>query len=189
VSNFELLRVFIENENVDIIFLQECWRVNDKIKLRLNGYNGPYLASRTNKQGGGTGIYFKTGLNGKIFYPTFRQDIIEPIGIEVATDNGIMKIINVYRPPKTFETDDLMDLFNANNSINTVFTGDFNVNFNGLNLKTLEYKAQLREFGLVNLIKTTTRLCSNTCIDHLLVNKLSKIDIKSNVMNEAISDH
>lgn len=167
--------------------MQECWKINACLKLRIDGFNGPFLALRKNKQGGGVGIYYKNGLNCKIMDSPFVQDIIETISIKIKTKDKFIKVINVYRPPKPFLSTDIELIFdNVDN--NTIFVGDFNVNYNGTGNKTVEYKAQLNEFGLKNIINLPTRLDSNTCLDHVLINKLNN-NITAKVLNEAVSDH
>ena len=117
----------------------------------------------------------------------FVQDIIETISIKIKTKDKFIKVINVYRPPKPFLSTDIEQIFdNVDN--NTIFVGDFNVNYNGTGNKTVEYKAQLNEFGLKNIINLPTRLDSNTCLDHVLINKLNN-NITAKVLNEAVSDH
>ena len=190
LGNFYLLNSYLAlNNDIDVVLLQECWQINECLKLRLNNYDGPFLKLRKNSKGGGVGIYTKNSLNAKILDTIFVESEIETIGVEIKLENETKTIVNCYRPPKNNNRaiEILNELFNSNKGC--IFVGDININTLSDNNLSNDYKNLLKENGLHNKIDTPTRLASNSCLDHVLITKEITNQVECRVSNEAMSDH
>ena len=129
-GNFYLLDAYLAiNNDIDIILLQECWQINEILKLKLNNFSGPFLKLRTNNRGGGVGIYVRESITAKILDTTFIESEIETIGIEIKLENETRTFINCYRPPKNNNRaiEILQSLFIRYKG--SVIVGDININF------------------------------------------------------------
>ncbi len=86
------------NFNIDILCLTETWQ--NLNNCTINGYQPPITLLRSNKKGGGVGIYCKNNINFKNITEMSRSnEYIEIISIEYKTNKVKGIISSVYRPP------------------------------------------------------------------------------------------
>jgi hypothetical protein len=94
--------LLLSNSELDIICLQEIWQFPDHTLFNLPGYNElVYKSRRNNVQGGGVGIYVKSGLtfNLKPQLSIFVDRVFESIFIEVQPASSPKFLVgSVYRP-------------------------------------------------------------------------------------------
>ena len=83
----------------DIICLQEIWHIHDSNLFLLDGYQPLVYTCRKNSQGGGVGIYFRTGLKFVLEKKSiFMERVFESLFAEVWTNDKKKLIIgSVYR--------------------------------------------------------------------------------------------
>ncbi len=84
----------------DIIFIQETWKKFYPTHFSLHNYSPLEFICRDNRQGGGVGLYFKSGLQYKIIKEKslFLDFIIETIVAEVILPNNKkMAVVSIYR--------------------------------------------------------------------------------------------
>jgi hypothetical protein len=69
----------------DVILLQETWKIVDKSIFPLRGYSELIHKNRSTGQGGGVGLYFKSGLKFKILddKSLFLDHVLESICAEI----------------------------------------------------------------------------------------------------------
>jgi hypothetical protein len=161
----------ISNSAPDIICLQELWQFPDPSMFTLPGYNELiYKLRRNHVQGGGVGIYVKSGIN---FTPlqqlsVFVDRVFESIFIEIKPANCNKIIIgSAYRPGSkhpglsTVEqfsqfSDLFSNLCNELSSLNypVYLAGDINLDvllYNS-NPKVTEYINLLFSFGFLQTV-------------------------------------
>jgi hypothetical protein len=91
---------------IEIIALQETWRLKYPDLLKINGFQNIIFKNREKGQGGGVGFYIRDGLDFKIIdmpFNDFKDKIFESLTIEVGSNiNGTIKRYNltcIYRSP------------------------------------------------------------------------------------------
>jgi ribonuclease HI len=117
------LKNFINNSSItpDVICVEETF-LDPNHTPRIDGYS---ILRQDNPQSrvGGMAILLKEGINHTLLHLEDNTDI-ETLGVEIKTNNGKIKIINVYiSPSKTVTKDQLGRLFPDRRSI---IVGDFN---------------------------------------------------------------
>jgi exonuclease III len=92
--------------HVDIVAMQELWKIQYDSLITVPGYQRLVYKSRRNGKGGGVGFFIKEGTNYKILTPPFQyfeDKVFESLTIEVSdksNSKGIPYIVsNIYRSP------------------------------------------------------------------------------------------
>jgi hypothetical protein len=197
---------------VDVIALQETWKIQYANLLEIPGYQKIVYRNRSVGRGGGIGFYVKNGINFKIVEPPFRHFInktFESLTIELSiVTNGTSKqymMSNVYRSPTLLNNipiaaqyDEFLDKFEQlctylNSSKKTVYIFlDSNINLLDIsnNHLAVHYFDIISNNGLllVNLKASRMRNNSNTLIDHILTNDKSPSMQTGSIIDD-ISDH
>ena len=89
------------NCSPDVILLQETWKIVDKSIFPLRGYSELIHKNRATGQGGGVGLYFKSGLKFKILddKSLFLDHVLESICAEITLPSSRkIAIVSLYRP-------------------------------------------------------------------------------------------
>ena len=108
----------INNCAPDVILLQETWRITHHHLFNLDGYRPLIFKSRTDSQGGGTGIYVKTIYRFNVLHAksVFIDRILESLFIELwLTKNKKIILGSVYRPATNHPTLSSSEQFNPKN--------------------------------------------------------------------------
>ena len=190
----------------DIICLQEIWHIHDSNLFLLDGYQPLVYTCRKNSQGGGVGIYFRTGLKFVLEKKSiFMERVFESLFAEVWTNDKKKLIIgSVYRagshqtlsPSDQFTqfiellTNSTDEFSSLNNEV--LIAGDFNLDV--LKYETCNnvssYVDSLFAGGFIQALTKPTRCTASSasCIDHFLTNGL-QIKFETCILTSKISDH
>lgn len=199
--NFEDLQNYLGllNINFTTIALTETWLKDsqDSSYFAISGYNFEHK-NRTNKLGGGVGLFIKSGVSYRI-----REDLpsminAESLFIEISTRYGKNIVIGViYRPPDSNIDHFLTELDSTLSIINKEgkkiwLTGDFNLNLINYNQhsSTNDFISLLFSYSHYPLISKPTRITNHsaTLIDNIFTNEL-ETNVKSGILITDISDH
>ena len=189
-GNYEVLKdAIIHMGYPEVICLQETWKVRDFLKLEIEGYRGPFISQRMNRNGGGVGIYVAKDIRFNIKKTLFEEGILETIGIDIELKGSKLKIINCYRPPSD-KLEGLAKLkYLVEGNKNAIFMGDFNIDTLKINRYSNKLKNMMQVNGYANIINEATRLESNTCLDHIWAEKVKLTTINGQILNLNVSDH
>ena len=188
------------NFNIDILCLTETWQ--NLNNCTINGYQPPITLLRSNKKGGGVGIYCKNNINFKIINEMSRSnEYIEIISIEYKTNKVKGIISSVYRPPSQINQhiqsfkDNMIEIINYKEThyanLNFDLLGDFNID-----ILKYDASANIRNFyqifedaNLTPLINRPTRVTDNSIsiIDNIISNNFQ--NTKQYIICTSISDH
>lgn len=114
------------------------------------------------------------------------------------TNNRIIAIIPIYRPPSSNINTFIEELDQCINNINkkrdVIIVGDINIDIKKQNAITTKYLNTLSSNGLQCMVTETTRedvnINSSTCIDHLFVrSNQRRSNTHADVITTTISDH
>ena len=202
-NKIDSVRHEINEQQPDIVNINETW-LNDTIsdnEINITGYNLMRLDRGrdefgTIKRGGGICTYIKNGLICNNL-PDF--DIIDK-NIELSTikyhlpHTRDIYVLNVYRPPNGDIDVFIECLQNCVSELRDIRScdifigGDMNVDILKSNSP---YSKKIAKFVKLNqfkqIINTTTRPDSNTCLDLIITN--CEIVLESGTLNISISDH
>lgn len=198
LSNLEILLNQFHNF-FKIVVISETWLTNETANLiKLNNYNFVYK-NRTNKRGGGVGMFIKQDVK----YienddSIFDDDDIDMLCVDIeeqSTSPGkTLKVIAIYRPPnykfEFFINKIELILNHLKPSDNTLIIGDLNVNLldnNSNNSK--DFQNLLFSHCYSPLINLPTRITSNTSslIDNIFTNLHQYCE--SGIIVSDFSDH
>ena len=191
----------------DLICLQEIWSVMDSDHFPLPGYQPLTFKTRTTCQGGGVGIYVRTGLPFKICKSKsiFTDKLYESLFITITLPSSkTLTIGTLYRPNSKYSTLSATEQFNQFNEIllntlssidithQTIIVGDTNLDAlkYGTNGQVTSYIDSLFTSGFLQTITKPTR-CTNhsaTLIDHVITN-ISQPTYTNHILTHHISDH
>ena len=190
------------NKKFKVIGLTETWLNDDNANnFGLEGYK--YIGvNRSNKKGGGVGIYATEKFNYKLRndLSTNVDDVIESTFIEIIASTGKNIIVGViYRPPNnkfdTFEIamNGILNTIDKENKI-CYRIGDFNIDL--LKSESCDYSnrfiEQLFTSSFFPLITKPTRFTAHTStlIDNIFTNNIQQVDKSINgIIFSDISDH
>jgi exonuclease III len=177
-KNFDALKMSINQytNRVDIINIQEAWKIDVTINYKIHGYAKPYINGRKSGNGGGVVTWINDKLDHALIdkLSIFIENEYESIAMEVNLGPVKYIIINCYRPPKgnflnfihTFKGQ-LELAFGISN--NVIIMGDMNIDLMHNSWQTIKYLDLISKFGLEQQIKLATRRAtSNTLIDHII---------------------
>ncbi len=192
-AKIDQLRLALSSSKVDILCVQETWKLHDFVNYSIDGYGNPLHVSRKHSRGGGVAFFVKKGI--ELEYCNthhFKENVLEVIEIGVRANNERYRVINCYKPPQAGEERwlPILEKVVAEKRVtnSTVVVGDFNCNLNEGKHKQGEYVGMLTELGLKQLIDRPTRVTgsSATLIDHIWT---SSKEAKSFITDLRISDH
>lgn len=175
--------------------MKETWLRPDISDAAVNIDAYKFLSqNRTNRRGGGVGMYVKHDMVSEILIST-SFDYIECLWVKLKRQNDTVIIGNLYRPPNSNITqflnyleDILSNLYIEYDKI--ICLGDFNINM--LNLESnlgVQLEAVFSPFNMSQIIKEPTRisLLSISLIDLIFTNIKPILD--SGVIDSNIADH
>jgi len=175
---------------IDFIAITESW-INelDDFKLyELKNYHSVML-SRNLSSGGGITLYVRKGLAINVISKMSNSNV-EAVFVDVMSSNLKQKILVVYRPPSgnLINFYDLIeDILNVHE--NVIIVGDMNINIlNQDRCKQYKDLLLMQNYEIVN--NGITRSISGTLIDHILLEKNRKKNVKVYTSkNTKLSDH
>lgn len=183
-----------------VIAVTETW-LNDLTSDQVNipGYNF-HSNHRTDKSGGGTGLYLLSSLEYKIRFDCnlSDSDAIESIFAEIINSHGKNIIVgSVYRPPNQNYVSfldnfcDILSVISINNKL-CYIAGDYNLDLLRCinHSPTQEFIENLFSYMFVPLIDKPTRITAHsaTLIDNIFTNNLSDKALNCILIND-LSDH
>ena len=118
--------------------------------------------------------------------------ILEVIGAKIKFGKHVIKIISIYRPPKTDSMRTIQDfeklLDSIGNDGNIILAGDANISFDKQSKLRLDYEKQLLDHRLNQYVNYYTRITAETVslIDHTISNIN---DLETMVTHEMCADH
>ena len=202
VKNQEALSHLLINVNhkFSVLAITETWiKENNVHDIRFDGYN--FVSNhRTNKTGGGVGLFIDQRFSYKIL-PQFNvsdANIIESLFVEICIPRHKNIIIGViYRPPSE-TTLEFVEKINeiisgvTKGKKHCYITGDFNLDL----LKheshpiTAQFIESLFAFGFLPMITKPTRITAHsaTLIDNIFTNNTT-VSSKNGLIISDISDH
>ncbi|XP_057310275.1 uncharacterized protein LOC130648252 [Hydractinia symbiolongicarpus] len=201
-STFDEFSYMLECHKFDIITLSETWLKNNQVLIdyvNIPGYQFEYK-NRTDKRGGGVGMYIKD----ELIYKT-RDDItkldnsIEHVWIEVKGRNkNYSYLVGTFYQPSSIEREkkDWLERFDillrhitAKWDGIIIITGDFNIDLLQGDKSTIElYQDTLMTYDLKQHITKPTRK-STSLIDHVISNIPEKVVSENVLLCDEISDH
>lgn len=201
-STFDEFSYMLECHKFDIITLSETWLKNNQVLIdyvNIPGYQFEYK-NRTDKRGGGVGMYIKD----ELIYKT-RDDItkldnsIEHVWIEVKGRNkNYSYLVGTFYQPSSIERekkdwlqrfDILLRHITAKWDGIIIITGDFNIDLLQGDKSTIElYQDTLMTYDLKQHITKPTRK-STSLIDHVISNIPEKVVSENVLLCDEISDH
>jgi hypothetical protein len=192
--------------NVDILALQETWRIPYTEIVAIPGYTFTHT-HRTANRGGGVGFYIKNTITYKVIaeLSPFTDNIFESITIEAKIHNKTYLLSSVYRspnPPANMNVNAQITAFNTSldtllsnlntKKLNTYVFLDSNLNLLHTNTEqsTAAYHDTILNNGYLQTITKATRIQNNhfSLIDHILTNSPST-ESQAGVLISDISDH
>jgi len=194
------------NVQVDILALQETWRLPFTETIQITGYQFIHQHRSANR-GGGVGFYIKDNITFKHLpeLSVFADNIFESLTIEAKIHKKTYLLSSVYRSPNpppsmpanaqisAFNThlDSLLSNLNAKKLNSYVFL-DSNLNLLLANSDTnsSNYHDLILNNGFLQTITRATRIQHNhySLIDHILTNSPSSKSHSGILVND-ISDH
>jgi len=168
--------------NIDIVLLNEIWKVHEFENLKLDGFKIATIKQRTERRGGGVIIFIKNNIEYKEIDSPFLEGVLETCSIKI--QNTIL--MSLYRPPsgpKNECIDKILDWTDQQRNCNILIAGDWHLNIRS-NERTYFDTLSLNT-NLSAKITGITRIASGTCIDNFLTN----MDGTFRVSNICIADH
>lgn len=166
----------------NVIVISETWLNDESVNLiDLPGYNFLFK-NRSNKKGGGVGIFLKLGLDYTLFDNALStDDVSECLCIEIKFHNSSAIIFAIYRPPNSdpYHLIHQLDLAfsNLKSSSKVYLVGDFNLDLTkaGSDKSVAAFYDLLASFNFAPLISQPTRVThsSSSVIDNIFTNNLS----------------
>ena len=189
-KNFDSLQELYEENfknKFKLIGLSEIWNVKDIDHFRIPGYNLE-IQCRAKQRGGGVGAYIHSSLN----YSRINNISLinaESIWLKLNLMNQTIIMGVVYRKPGTNfeefkqEFEFVLQNLNLDKKL-TIIMGDFNVDLTSDEEKSRELIRLTESYGLVQLIKTATRVTntSSTLIDHIYTRIFRRIVLSQDVL-------
>lgn len=189
------------NMTFSVIGISETWlKNNDDHSIHLDGYD--FIHSyRSDKSGGGVGIFVNTNLNHKHRYDLdyFDHQIFESIFIEIERPKEHNIIIGtIYRPPGSdflafnSKLNEILDKI-SNEQKPCYLIGDYNIDLLKYEQHTYtnDFLDTMFSHFFLPLINHPTRITSHTAslIDNIFTNHFPNGDMTSGLIFSDISDH
>lgn len=180
---------------IHIIALTDCWLIKD-VNFEIPGYNR--LTSRVDRnKASGVLVYLKEGIDMNELYFDVKNTgdcvIVKIVNRSCKNRNVVLCVI--YRSPDDpvsfiLMVKNLLEYLTTL-SKHMIIVGDFNLNYiDYTNIHVVNFKKVMGEYGLVQVIKTPTRIVggSNTLIDLIFTN-MGLNDIQAGNIICDITDH
>jgi hypothetical protein len=192
--------------NVDVIALQETWKVPHVDQFTIPGFHPLVYADRKGSRGGGVGFYIKSSLKFTILnnFPSLPK-VFENIVIDIQYPNQHLLLSCIYRSPNPNQgvtitdhidefiakLDDHLTKINERKANSYIFL-DANINLSLLNSNknSKEYLNTIVSNGFLPTITKATRIQneSATFIDQILTNVTDNIQNFGTLVTD-VSDH
>jgi exonuclease III len=188
----------------DIILLQEVWQIMDPNAFSIPGYQTLIYKCREKGQGGGVGIYVKSGIN-FVINPcsVFMEKVFESLFIDIVINKRKFTVGSVYRcisRHPTLSARDQLTVFNelllnllsetCNGEL--VLGGDINLDVLKIHSEdsVMQYIDNLFSNGCLQVVTKPTRCTINTasCIDHFITN-VKQPNFFTSILVSKMSDH
>jgi exonuclease III len=202
-----IMDLTLKNCTPDVICLQETWNVIDANLFALPGYQPLLFTNRSSSQGGGVGIYLKSGLSYNVLKDKsiFIDKLYESLFIQITTDVGKKIIIgSLYRPNSNYSNLTATEQYNQFTELllNTLSSFDPSheiILLGDMNIDVLKYDSStqvssyidaLFASGFLQTITKPTRCTSHsaTLIDHAITNTIQSV-YNTAILTKRISDH
>ena len=194
------------NVHIDILALQETWRLPYTDLIQIPGYHFTYKQRSTNR-GGGVGFYIKNSISYKLHEDLshFTDNVFESITIEAKIQKKTYLLTSIYRSPNpphnmtnaaqitafTSQLDALLSMLNTK-KLNSYLFLDSNLNLLLSNTDSTisNYHDTILNNGYLQTITKATRIQDEhfSLIDHILSNTPST-NTQSGILVSDISDH
>jgi len=179
------------NVHVDILALQETWRLPYTELIQIPGYHFTHKQRSTNR-GGGVGFYIKNSISYKLHEDLshFTDNVFESITIEAKIHKKSYTLSSIYRSPNpphsmttaaqttafTAQLDALLSMLNAK-KLNSYLFLDSNLNLllSNTDATVSNYQDTILNNGYLQTITRATRMHDEhfSLIDHILTNSPS----------------
>ena len=201
-KNFKALENLLTSISgkLTVIAVSETWLTElSEDTFNLMGYSF-VSKSRTNKLGGGVGLYIDSNLEYKLRSDiSLLNDSIECVFVEIQQKNSANIIVGcVYRPPNTdlslfnLELLSILNKINGRNPKPTIIAGDFNIDLlkSEAHTPTGEFLNNLTSHSFMPTIFYPTRITDTTAtlIDNIFFNSIM-YQFKTAIVYSDISDH
>lgn len=180
---------------IDVIVLVETNICPEESDLYMIDGFCSYFKSRSERRGGGLGVFIKENILHEIVYP--NNNAFESILLKASKNNIQIPVLAIYRPPaltsiSTFIRNISETLkFNKLNK-NLIIVGDINVDINKNSAESGLYLDYVNSVGLCSCNSSFTRedikRSTKTNIDHILA-RLRDATLYSGTITLRISDH
>jgi len=197
--NFSKIYDHVTDYCPDVFAISETWvKKNETEEIKIKNYNFFHVSRKSDKRGGGVGVYVNSNISAKIPKIDLTSDFepcFEYIILEIAHKRKNVLIICLYRPPsnsiKTFFVSIdhvLAAIAKKYSNFKIFFLGDFNVDINTNSLAG-DLLDCFNQYGFVQTILDPTRETQNSCstIDLVFTNITG--NFSSGVIPTFISDH
>ena len=191
-KNIDHLRKIVNELNPDVISLCEIFKPHAGF-VGINEYHKIILKNRIGKSGGGVALMIKKSHKFVMYEKinSLKLDKIEAIAVKINLDEKDHVFVSIYRPPdaKMDETfSDLDKILNQIDKEEIVITGDVNIDISTKNKMCDKYIEKLLYHNMMQVIRAPTRITkdSQTCIDHVITNK---IELEAIVTHFSPADH
>ncbi|KAJ8038637.1 hypothetical protein HOLleu_16116 [Holothuria leucospilota] len=197
-KNFDSVLSFIRSVNnypFSIIAITETWLYENDYTALYNIPNYTFVCKgRSDKRGGGVGLYIKSELEFTIINNFNISNQLESLFVEINC-SGPKKIVTgvIYRPPREDVNAFINDFSDVLNNLNVdrkvcFVTGDFNINLLSRQNANM-FENTLSSYSFYPVIDKPTRITevSATLIDNIFTNINSVT--KSTIIRTDISDH
>ena len=200
-NKLHVIQDYRKDNNLDIMFLTECWLKDDDIavigELENNGEYKFISQPRLNRTGGGIGCLYKSDLEVKKL-ETAKTKTFEHLSLNLNNGGRNVTILIIYRSEPTnvnqYNLNDFFDEFTELISSHhckdreMLIVGDFNFHMNKLNQPNARRLLEIFDiFELTQHVKKPTHVAGN--ILDLVVTRAEGDLIKSCVVDDLLSDH
>ena len=203
ISKLHELLKFINSCNkrkIDVILLVKTW-VSESVTKHcvLPGYD--FLGNpRTNKKGGGVGIFINKQLQYKSRHDLhLTSENFENISIEIKTKTTNVVLSSIYRPPNTNQKEfiahfeSLHKKVNSNKNLSWVIGLDHYMDFlkHQINMNTQLFIEKISDLDLFPMITCPTRITRSTAtlIDNIIVSRDLYAKSTCGIVLSDLSDH
>jgi sarcosine oxidase/L-pipecolate oxidase len=194
------------NVHVDILALQETWRLPYPEIVKIPGYHFTHKQRSTNR-GGGVGFYIRNSISFKLHEDLshFTDNVFESITIEAKIHKRTYLLSSIYRSPNpphnmtnaaqtnsfTAQLDTHLSMLNAR-KLNTYLFLDSNLDLllSNTDANISNYQDTILSNGYLQTVTRATRIHNNhfSLIDHILTNSPST-NTHTGILVSDISDH
>ena len=201
----ELTKEYIIEKDLDIFIILESWLHQDELPSivdilpSIEGYKLHQLPrpDRQNASGGGMLCIYKHNIKVEKLQ-SVNMKLLETMDIKLSADNKTIRLVSVYRPPRTKSRvypvsdfyDDMESLVSFYKTVNdeVIFCGDYNVHVNKPEQSEVrKFHDILETADLKQLVKGITHEKGNT-LDLIITESKSQL-IHNCRIDEFLSDH